>query len=99
MKSVRKYKSRRKVRKTRRKTMRRRYKQVGGVVPCVPCAAVALSNPIGAGIAAAGACVYGGIKAYKCIKKKLTKSKGKKGKKGTKGKKGKKDKKGKKGMK
>ena len=53
-------------------------KQVGGVAPCVPCAAVALSNPVGAGIAAAGACTYGAVKAYKCIKKKLTKKKKKK---------------------
>jgi hypothetical protein len=56
-------------------------KQAGGSpIPCIPCAAVAVSNPIGAGIAAAGACVYGGLKAYKCLKKKLTK-RGKKQKK------------------
>jgi hypothetical protein len=54
---------------------RHKYRQKGGLA-CVPCAAMALSNPVGAGIAVAGACVYGGIKAYKCMKNK-TKKKGK----------------------
>ena len=63
--------------------------QVGGLAPaaCVPCAAAALSNPIGAGIAVAGACTYGAMKAYKCLKgksKKKDKSKKKSKKKSNK---------------
>lgn len=62
------------------RSLRQRKRQHGGLA-CVPCAAAALTNPVGAGIAVAGACVYGGIKAYKCIKKKTKKkSKIKKGK-------------------
>ena len=72
---IRKRTNRRRIYKTKHK------KQVGGVAPCVPCAAVALSNPLGAGITIAGACTYGAVKAYKCIKKKLTKKNKKKKKK------------------
>jgi hypothetical protein len=72
---IRKRTNRRRIYKTKRK------RQLGGVAPCVPCAAAALSNPIGAGIAVAGACTYGAVKAYKCLKKKLTKKKKKKKKK------------------
>ena len=62
------------------RSLRQRKRQHGGLA-CVPCAAAALTNPVGAGITVAGACVYGGIKAYKCIKKKTKKkSKIKKGK-------------------
>ena len=57
------------------RSLRQRKRQHGGLA-CVPCAAAALTNPVGAGIAVAGACVYGGIKAYKCMKNK-TKKKGK----------------------
>jgi hypothetical protein len=57
------------------RSLRQRKSQHGGLA-CVPCAAMALTNPVGAGIAVAGACVYGGLKAYKCIKNK-TKKKGK----------------------
>ena len=66
---IRKRTNRRRIYKTKRK------RQLGGLAPCVPCAAVALSNPIGAGIAVAGACTYGAVKAYKCLKNKLTKKK------------------------
>lgn len=54
-------------------------KQVGGVVPaCVPCVAAA-STPVGAIGLAAGACLYGVNKVFKCTKeKKKSKKKGKK---------------------
>jgi len=56
----------------RRKSKFNTKKQVGGVLPCVPCVAAAF-NPVGAAIVVAGACAYGGLKSYKGLKKRLTK--------------------------
>ena len=54
--------------------------QKGGFAPCVPCAAAVVgTGPVGMGIAAAGACVYGAKKGLDYYKKCKTK-KGKKGK-------------------
>jgi hypothetical protein len=45
-------------------------KQIGGVAPCIPCAAAVVSNPIGLAAGVAGACVYGAKRIYDCTKKK-----------------------------
>ena len=65
--------------------------QKGGFAPCVPCAAAVVgTGPVGMGIAAAGACVYGakkGLDYYdKCKTKKVNKKCKKKAKGKTKGK-------------
>lgn len=59
--------------------------QKGGFAPCVPCAAAVVgTGPVGMGIAAAGACIYGAKKGYDYYDKCKTKKANKKGKKNSK---------------